>query len=194
MPNEKAIHSDQHYITGLSENQQDTIQEIYRRFYPRIQRYVLQNSGKEVDAADIFQEAMVAIFQRVRKGGFKLSCPFEAYLLVICRNLWINELKKRRRQEVTNQEAALYEDEAVEQLSAETELDQARDRFFWQKFKDLGPSCQDILKHSWTGISLQEVAAKLDVSYQYLRKKKSECVKRLMELVRKDPVFTALKY
>jgi len=194
MAKEKTTHNDQHYISGLMNNRPDTIQDIYRQFYPRIQRYILQNSGKEADAADIFQEAMVAIFQRARKGGFELTCPFEAYLLVICRNLWINELKKRQRQEVTNQEATLYKDEAVEQLSAETELDQARDRFFWQKFKGLGPSCQDILKLSWTGISLQEVASQLDISYQYVRKKKSECVKRLMELVREDPAFTALKY
>jgi len=194
MAYKKTTHTDQHYINGLLENQQSVIQEIYERFFPRVKRYILANSGREADAADIFQEAMVAIFQRVRKGGFRLTCPLEAYLLTICRNLWINALKKRQRQEVTNQEAALFEDETVQQLSAETELDQARDRFFWQKFKSLGPSCQDILKLSWTNISLQEVAEQLDISYQYVRKKKSECVKRLMELVQQDPAFATLKY
>lgn len=194
MNHKRVVHIDQHYISGLAENRQEVITAIYRKFFPRIKRYILKNTGKEADAADIFQEAMVAIFQRARKGNFVLSCPFEAYLLTICRNLWLNELKHRKRQEVTNQEANVYKDKSAQQLGGETLLDQERDRFFWQKFELLGRSCKDILKLSWSGIGMQQVAEQLEISYQYARKKKSECIGRLMELIKNDPAFAKLKH
>ena len=131
---------------------------------------------------------------RIRKENFELTCPFSAYLHAVCRNLWLTELKKRQRQEVTKQAVAISIDKQAEELALDTQLDQQRDRFFWQKLSSLGPSCQDIIKLAWKGLGMKEVAAQLNISYQYARKKKSECMGRLMKLVQEDPAYALLKY
>ena len=78
-------------------------------------------------------------------------------------------------------------------LAEETMLQEARDRFFWQKFQDLGESCQAILRHSWSGMSLKEAAELLGISYNYIRKKKSECTERLSNLIREAKEYSTLK-
>jgi len=41
---------------------------------------------------------------------------------------------------------------------------------------------------------LQEVAATLNFSYAYVRKKKTECMSKLISLVKEAPGFSALKW
>jgi RNA polymerase sigma factor (sigma-70 family) len=194
MNSKEETHSDQKYIEGLRLKDGKVVQEIYDRFFHRVERYVSANSGKESDARDIFQEALVAVFQKAQEKTFHLSCPFEAYLLAVCRNLWLNELKKRGRERVTNQDYSLYQDEIeVDALGEETALEHDRDRFFRRKFESLGPACQKVLRLSWGGLSMQETAEKMEVTYGYARKKKSECLERLAQLIRQDPDYEHLK-
>lgn len=187
-------HADQRYIEAMLTNDQLQIREIYEKYSERIIRLVTQNNGSRQDAKDIFQEALTAIYQRACKGDFILTCPFEAYLYVVCRGLWLNELKKRRQQSVTIEELSLYEGtEDAFRLAEKMQKVQARDQLFWEQFHSLGERCQEILKLSWMGNAMEKVAEKMDISYAYARKKKSECVKRLMELIKQAPTFTKIK-
>ena len=89
------IHTDQRYITALLQNNTVLVKEIYDLFSGKVKSYIIQNSGSEDDAADIFQEALVDIYQQARYKNLQLTCPFEAFLLLICKRKWLNELKKK---------------------------------------------------------------------------------------------------
>ena len=52
----------------------------------RSKNYILRNSGNESDAADIFNEGLMAIMRRARRGALQLTCPFGAYLMMVCRS------------------------------------------------------------------------------------------------------------
>ena len=60
-------------------------------------------------------------------------------------------------------------------------------------FNQLGQACKDLLKLSFTMKSLEDVAAKLNQSYGYVRKKKSLCIGQLTDLVRNAPRFNQIK-
>ena len=189
-----SAHSDQRYIEAMLINDPLLMREIYSKYAERIIRLVVQNSGSHQDAKDIFQEALSKIYQQACRGDFVLTCPFEAYLYIVCRGLWFNELKKRQRREVTIRDLPLYNDtEDAFRLAEEREKMAARDQLFWEQFHTLGERCQELLKRSWSGNSMETVADNMDISYAYARKKKSECVKRLMELVRRSPAFMRIK-
>jgi RNA polymerase sigma factor (sigma-70 family) len=187
-------HPDQAYIAGIIARDPGVIRDVYVQNFESVALHIIRNSGDQADAEDIFQEAMVAIFQRAKKDELLLTCKFSTYLHAVCRNLWLNELKKRQTRGVTLAGYTLYKDgDDSRKIAEETVLQEERDRFFWEKFNDLGESCKAILRNSWAGLGMKDVAKLLGISYSYARKKKSECTERLSKLIRQAAEFSTLK-
>ncbi|HEV2355314.1 MAG TPA: sigma-70 family RNA polymerase sigma factor [Puia sp.] len=179
-----SIHADQQYIEALLKNDVPMVERIYRVFSPAVRRYVLQNSGTEADAADIFQEALIDVYDQARHRSLTLTCPFEPFILLICKRKWLNELKKRGRSPVTKVQDDLSEyGEDVFAIAERLLADEAKARLFLGQFDRLGEKCREIIRLSLTGRPQEEIAGALGVTYGYLRKKKSECLATLMSYV-----------
>lgn len=189
-------HPDQRYIEALKTNDPDLIAEINQQFRPPIIALCKKNNGSHEEGEDLFQEALLAVWRRARETGIELHVPFGAYLYRVARNKWINILNSKQRREVTFQDLSGYEgikgdSEGIEAL----ELIERQEALIWERFKELSERCQEILKGAWSNAyaSMEAMAEALDVSYGYLRKKKSECRARLMKLVQESPSFQMLK-
>src|SRR5689334_23162705 len=94
-------HPDNKYINALLNNDQGLIKELYQKCFGKIKYFVLDNHGTANDAWDILQEAMLSIYYRIKRGPFTLTCPFDAFIYIVCRNMWIKELRKRHAIMVT---------------------------------------------------------------------------------------------
>ena len=183
------IHPDQRYIEGLLRNDTQVVEDIYRRFAAAIRRHILQNRGSGEDAADIFQESLIDIYNQAKYKGLQLSCPFEPFLLLICKRKWLNEIKKRGHNPVTKSMDDLSdwgEDvfAAAERLAGEED----RARVFLQQFERLGEKCREILRRSLAGEHQEKIALALGVTYGYLRKKKSECMATLLSYIQAQKI------
>src|SRR5512147_165298 len=88
--------SDSDLINGLITQDQEILKEYYRRFYNGIRRFVISNSGNEADAQDLFQDALLVIFQKSRKNNLVLTCSVGTYLYSVSRHLWLKELNRRK--------------------------------------------------------------------------------------------------
>lgn len=189
-------HPDQKYITALLENDPLVLEELYERFSGKIKWMIIQNNGTETDAADIFQDALISIYNKAKTGDFVLTCPMEAFLYLICKNKWLNALNKKKTQKVTNTdtEGFKYIGEDSFKLADDCVMQQERSNLLAEKVAQMGESCKNLLRLSWGGISMDEVAKKLNVTYAYARKKKSECMAKLIALVKESPKFNALKW
>ncbi|MCU7551968.1 sigma-70 family RNA polymerase sigma factor [Chitinophagaceae bacterium LB-8] len=188
-------HPDQKYIDALVNNDFTLLEELYQKFSGKIKWMVLQNNGSSSDAADIFQEALMSIFHKAKTQNFTLSCPLDAFLYVVCKNKWLKELNKRKAGGVTNSDPEEYHiGENCFLLAEECQLKQERMELLHEKLSELGESCQQLLRLSWSGKSMDEVAQILKVTYGYARKKKSECMSKLMQLVKQSPKFDFLKW
>jgi RNA polymerase sigma factor (sigma-70 family) len=188
-------HQDQQYITALVNNDTTLINELYVKYASKIKAMVLKNNGTESDAGDVFQEALLAIYQRAKTTNFVLTCPLDAYLYMICKNRWINELHKKSTKKVTfidedgyTLKEDVFNDAAIVQNQYE------RINLLQDKFKELGDGCKELLELSWSGLAMDEVAKKLRNSYGYIRKKKSECMAKLIALVKTSPQFVTLQW
>lgn len=84
-------------LQGLAENKKQAIESIYRQNYAVIQAFILNNSGSQDDARDIFQEAMIVLFEKARSGSFELSCQLKTYIYSVCRRLWLKKLNQMNR-------------------------------------------------------------------------------------------------
>lgn len=186
-------HADQYLIEGLLQNNSAVIQAIYKSFAPKVIHYIKANNGDVDHAQDVIQEVLMAIYNQAKTKDLRLTCPFEAYFFLLCKRKWLNELKKSSHKQVTIQDNTLSTDESVTQMVLMTEDFDERQALFDQMFQKLGEKCQELLKLSFVTKSLDEVAAKLNVTYAYVRKKKSLCTGQLTELIQQSSQYKSLK-
>lgn len=187
------MHPDQSYIEGLANNDSAIIQSIYKKFVPKVISYIRNNSGDEVQAQDVVQEVMIVLFNQAKVKSLQLSCPFDAYFFLLCKRKWLNELKKASNKGVTIKEEETSNNEPTADMVGETELFEEKQQLFDAMFQKLGEKCQEVLKHSFTIKSMEEVAEKLNVTYGYVRKKKSLCTGQLTQWIQENSRFKSLK-
>jgi RNA polymerase sigma factor (sigma-70 family) len=191
---EKNLHPDQLYIDGLVQNNSTVIQTIYKKFVPKVKNYIRMNSGDDDEAQDVIQEVLITIYNQAKTKGLQLSCPFDAYFFLLCKRRWFNELKKTSNKEVTLQDENVSIDESVQELAFQTEVFDEKQSLFDEMFQKLGEKCQEVLKLSFITKTMEEVAAKLNVTYAYVRKKKSLCTGQLTEMIQQSNRYKSLKY
>lgn len=84
---------EQQLLKGLASNDTKAIQAIYAANFSLIQAMVLNNNGSYDDARDVFQEAMVILYENARKKDFQLTSQLKTYLYAISKRLWLKKLK-----------------------------------------------------------------------------------------------------
>lgn len=180
----KNIHPDQRYIIGLINNDTAIINDIYKRCAGKVRSWITFNNGSDDDAADIFQESLMDIYRQAKYKSLELTCPFEPYILLICKRKWLNAIKKKSVLPVTNSEEDLLligEDTFANADYLESQEQQSK--LFYEAFEKLGDRCKEIISWSMKGEAQEKVAEALGVTYGYLRKKKSECMASLVKIV-----------
>lgn len=172
------------YLAAIRSADREGIKAIYKEFLPRIRSFITRNGGSEADAEDVFQDALLLLFDKARKKDFVLSSAFYTFLYGICRNLWGSRLQKKSRTEVTLQDDFKYtkqEDIVFDMEEAEKE------GIFWDSFYQLKPDCQTILQLFFNKKSMEEIATTLSLSSAaYAKKRKFLCKEELIKIVRAD--------
>lgn len=191
---EKKLHADQMYIDGLLQNNSTIINAIYKKFVPKVQNYIRTNSGDNDQAQDVIQEVLITIYNQAKTSGLQLTCPFDAYFFLLCKRRWLNELKKSSNKEVTLHDENVSINESVQEMTFQTEVFDDKQSLFDEMFQKLGDKCKEVLKLSFVTKTMEEVAEKLNVTYGYVRKKKSLCTGQLTEMIQQSNRYKSLKY
>ena len=152
-----AEYSDAQLINGLRSNDFKVLDAIYAHDLPRVTKMIVQNKGSVDDARDVFQDAIVVLFKRLKEPDFAINSNFSNYLYGICKFIWLRQLKKKHRTEVTlSNEAVLKSDVSIEGDFLKIE----QRKFYQEKLKQLGDDCRKVLNYFFNGLSLREIAAK----------------------------------
>ncbi len=186
------IHPDQKYIEGLSANNLAVIQEIYKKFVPKVVFYIKNNSGDQDHAQEVVQEIMILLFNQAKAKKLQLTCPFDAYFFLLCKRKWLNELKKISSKAVTIHEDVGSINEAGLKLVQKTEQFDEKQQLFDATFLKLDDKCQELLKLSFTVKKMEEVAKKVNLTQGDVQKKILLCVGRLAEWIQKQNQFKSL--
>ena len=181
------------YIEGLLNNNSAVIQSIYKKFVPKVKNYIRANSGSDDEAQDVVQDVLIAIYNQAKTKGLQLTCPFDAYFFLLCKRRWLNEIKKASNKEVTFKDENVSIDESVQEMAFQTEAFDERQSLFDEMFRKLGEKCQEVLKLSFVTKTMEEVAEILNVTYGYVRKKKSLCTGQLTEMIQQSKRYKSLK-
>ncbi|MBS1917222.1 MAG: sigma-70 family RNA polymerase sigma factor [Bacteroidetes bacterium] len=84
-------------LQRLAQNDDEAAEVIYKQHYNMVQTLIMNNNGNADDAKDIFQEAMIVLYEKVKSGSFELNCLLKTYVYSVCRRLWLKRLNQLQR-------------------------------------------------------------------------------------------------
>lgn len=169
---------------------ENAIKFIYREHFDSLCRYVENNNGSRQDAEDVFQEVLVSFIGLVQEDKFRGDSTVKTFLYSMTRNTWLNELKKRGRNEQREMKYEKTKDEQnmdVNHLIAGREATQQVLRVVEQ----LGEGCKKILLlFYYENLSMKEILEATDYeNEQVVRNKKYKCLKQLEQMISNDPTL-----
>ena len=166
-------------LKGLAANDKQAIETIYRGNFAMIQSFILNNSGSQDDARDIFQEAMIVLFEKSRLDSFELSSQLKTYIYSVCRRLWLKRLNQMQRYS-----GSLDNVEETVQVEEDLETHEKRNADFTlmeTAMSKIGEPCKSLLDAYYIQKKhMQEIAA--DFGYTNADNAKTQKYKCLMRL------------
>ena len=178
------------YVAAIRNGDPILLRQMYQMLLPLISNLIEQNGGTEEDARDVFQDAVMIIYEKARQPGFQLTSQFNTFFYGICRNLWGNRLQKRSFSEVTIPKDIKYKEGDLPDMDF-SGLEQQK--LFDKAFAGLGGDCQRLLLLYFQKVPMDEIASEMGYSSEgYARRRKFMCKERLTDLVKSYPEYLEL--
>ncbi|WP_276133032.1 RNA polymerase sigma factor [Polluticoccus soli] len=173
--------TEQELLMELAAGKRSATEQVYSQHYPIVTKWIQKNGGSEPDAADIYQEAMVILFEKAQNEEFRLSCRIGTYLFAVSKNLWFKKLQKLQKDPINLPDTwdGAYEDDVKAHHERETHFGQLN-----EALDKIGEPCRSLLKAFYQhDKSMQEIAA--DFGYtnpDNAKTQKYKCLTRLRKL------------
>jgi RNA polymerase sigma factor (sigma-70 family) len=173
--NEKAL------LLGLARNDKKAVETIYKENYNMVQSLVINNSGSADDAKDIFQEAMIVLYEKARSGTFELNCQIKTYVYSVCRRLWLKKLQQANRYtEVDNIDTVVPVEDDIEDHAKRNIEFEMMDK----AIGSLGEPCKSLLEAYYLQKkNMQEIAYSFGyTNAENAKNQKYKCLVRLKKI------------
>ncbi len=178
-------------LNALLENDAKVISVMYSKILPKVQKFVIQNKGQQVDAEDIFQKALLQIAVRYRREPFQIKSSFEAYVFTACKNLWRRELNKNKIRVTDDAILELHHEERDMALAT---FEQERWELFTEKLEAISENCKKILKLFFGKVSYERIVKVMGYSSETVaRQRVFKCKTKLTQAITSDQRYNSLK-
>ncbi len=171
---------DQQWLERLQSGDQEVLVLLYKNNHTMIRSYVLKNQGRNEDAEDLLQDALIVLWQKAQQGNFVLSSKLSTYIMAVCKNLWLKRLGKQQRLE--------GEDKILPHLHVTADnFSEISDFKHLQKAMDeIGETCKKLLMMFYfDGNDMEQIARKMQFANADTAKaKKYQCFKKLETLIK----------
>jgi RNA polymerase sigma factor (sigma-70 family) len=160
----------------ICKGDEKALEFLYKKYYRMMTKMVINNSGTEEEARDIYQDALIVFWQKAVSGKLVMTSKMSTYVYSICQNLWRKELDRKKRLSNEEKDVSITTDSDVEE----------RNRIIGECLDKLDETCRKILMYYYfEEMSMQDIADKLGFANTDTTKtKKYKCKKKLDELVR----------
>ena len=174
--------NEQVLLKGLAANDRKAIETIYRVHYSMIQTLVINNSGTSDDARDIFQEAIIVLYEKAKSGSFELHAQLKTYLYAVCRRLWLKKLARQQRfsGDLANAPETIATEEDIEIYEHRTEDFELMER----ALVNLGEPCKELLESYYLRKkNMSEIAKEFGyTNADNAKNQKYKCLMRLKKI------------
>ncbi len=172
-------------IQGIMKNESKALNCLYMQSFGKIRQFITQNNGSEQDAEDVFQDAVLAVWNNIKNGKYEKqsNVKLSTYVFQISKYRWFEQLKSAKNKYNTrlSPDYDVVDEQDLEKVSEEAE----RLNYLTSLFGKLGDKCQTILKMYYhEKMKMEEIANKLDYTAKTAKNEKYRCMQRLKALHR----------
>jgi RNA polymerase sigma factor (sigma-70 family) len=167
---------DSEILARIRQGDEGALDYLYKKNYKMMTKMVINNSGTEDEAKDIYQDALIVFWQKAVSGNLVLSSKISTFIYSICQNLWRKELE--RKSKLSSEEKDSPEINDVDRRE--------RIEIINTSINNLGETCRKILTYYYfDNLSMNDIAEKMGFANADTAKtKKYKCKKELDELIK----------
>ncbi|HVX50389.1 MAG TPA: sigma-70 family RNA polymerase sigma factor [Chitinophagaceae bacterium] len=174
--------NEQLLLKGLVANDTKAIETIYKDNFNMVQAFIINNNGTYDDARDVFQEAIITLYEKAKSESFVLTCQVKTYIYSVCRRLWLKRLQQMGR--YVTQTEGLEETVSVEE---DLEIHEKRNADFAmmeRALSSLGEPCKSLLEAYYLQKKgMAEIASEFGyTNADNAKNQKYKCLMRLKKL------------
>jgi RNA polymerase sigma factor (sigma-70 family) len=169
-------------LKGLAANDPKAVETIYRENFNTIQALIINNNGSSDDAKDIFQEAMIVLYEKAKTSSFELNCQIRTFLYSVSRRLWLKRLQQQNRFSPPgdSMEDTIPVDEELEDHEKKNDEFEMMDK----AISHLGEPCKSLIEAYYLQKqSMQEIADNFGyTNADNAKNQKYKCLMRLKKI------------
>ena len=172
-------------------NDDEVLDFLYKDTLPVVRNYVMVNSGTMEEADDLFQDAVLYLYNMVYDNKIPDIKNIGGFIFRAAKNSWINKAKKNRRKIPLENTYELV-DYGVDSLSII--IDEEKQDALNSLFDKIGEVCKQVMTMQvYQRLSMEEIAMKMNLGNANAAKAQNyRCKKKLAELVTQEPHILAL--
>jgi RNA polymerase sigma factor (sigma-70 family) len=185
------VYSDAQILKGILRHDNLILQYVYKQYYYKINYFIKKNQGSEDDASDIFQEAIIVIYRKLKESDliFEKS-SFAGYLFSVCRFLWLKQLEKRRIEKEKLHESIPFQEDLYDDNLVEMVEKNERYGLYQKHFATLSTDCQKLMQLFFEKVPLKEIAKVMGYKGEkYAKTRKYKCKEILIRRIKQDTEF-----
>ncbi len=182
------LNTEQHLLAALAAGDRKATADIYSQHYNIIKSWIVKTGGQESDGADVFQEAMVILFEKSQQEDFRLTCKVGTYLFAISKHIWYKKLQHMQKLPSAYLPEGTGEDDGDDRAyEDDISTHQEREMHYEQMdaaLEQLGEPCSSLLKAFYQhDKSMQEIAAEFGYTNpDNAKTQKYKCLARLRKI------------
>jgi RNA polymerase sigma factor (sigma-70 family) len=174
--------TDSEIVFGILNNSENAIKRLYVAYFPMVMQLIINNNGTPDDAKDIYQEAIIVLYNKVKKGDFELNSKLKTFIYSVCRRLWLKRLAQMNRYggDIHDfQEHLPVEDEVEQQGERDIQFTKMQ-----SALQLLGEPCKTIIEDFYIhNRSMQEICESFGyTNADNAKTQKYKCLQRLKKL------------
>ncbi|NJK94569.1 MAG: hypothetical protein HC905_06245 [Bacteroidales bacterium] len=184
--------TDQNIIDGLLTNNKEVLAFLYDYNFESLNRKISSDGGSRKDSEDVFHDALLILYLKIKKENLQLTCSIHTFLQAIARNLWKRKIVSdiTRYTQIDNTLETLSEEDEIEEEYIQVE----RRKLYIRHLLDMPDDCQRLIKMVVAGLSLQEITKLMAYnSVEYTKTKRFRCKLMLIKKIINDPLYKELK-
>ena len=166
---------------------------LYKSQYPHVRSFVNRHGGQDADANDVFQEALLVIYNRIKDEDFTLSASIETYLFTVAKNQWYKRFRDNKDELKLDDEDSLVE--SIDDTDFYTILtDSERAKTIAKLIDQLGPTCRNLLTFFYyEKMNMKEIADTLNFKdANSAKSKKAKCISKLKNIVLSSALYKSI--
>ena len=188
------IFSDEQILKGILRHDNLVLSYIYKQYFYKVNAFIRKNSGSDDDVSDIFQEAIIVIYRKLKENDLLFeNRSFETYLFSVCRLLWLKSLRNiRTEKEKINESLPFTEEVYDDDLNNVIEKNE-RYLLYQKHFRNISTDCQKILQMFFDKVPIREITQVMGFkSEKYVKSRKFKCKELLIERIKQDTEYKKL--